>query len=198
MPLYASTAQIKAALRITDSVDDSLVSMAGSAASELIDGYCGRTFGTVTATRIFAPIEALVVQVDDLAAVPTLVESSSNADNVFDLTWTSGVDYQMEPLNGRADGLPWPATRLRAIKSAWWPAALGEATVRITGTFGWPAVPVSVTQAAVIQASRIFARTSSPLGVAGSSDIGVFRVTRAVDPDVAVLLDPYRKMTGTA
>ena len=196
MPLYASTAQIKAALRITDSVDDSLVSMAGSAASELIDGYCGRTFGTVAATRVFAPIEALVVQVDDLAAVPTLVESSSNADNVFDLTWTSGVDYQMEPLNGRADGLPWPATRLRAIKSAWWPAALGEATVRVTATFGWPSVPVSVTQAAVIQACRIFARTSSPLGVAGASDIGVFRVTRAVDPDVAVLLDPYRRMQG--
>jgi len=196
MTLYASTAQIKAALRIADSVDDSLISMAGSAASDLIDGYCGRSFGTVTTTRSFAPLENLLVQVDDLASIPTLVESSSNANNVFDLTWTAGTDYQAEPLNGLADGLAWPYTRLRAIKSAWWPAALGEATVRITATFGWPAVPVSVTQAAVIQACRIFARTSSPLGVAGASDIGVFRVTRAVDPDVGVLLDPFRKMRG--
>ncbi len=31
MALYASTAQIKAALRITDAVDDTLINMAGSA-----------------------------------------------------------------------------------------------------------------------------------------------------------------------
>lgn len=196
--LYASTAQIKAALRVTDTIDDPLISMAGSAASDLIDGYCGRSFGTVTATRTFAPVESLVVQVDDLASLPSLVESSSNADGTYDLTWTAGTDYQAEPLNGIADGLSWPYTRLRAIKNAWWPAALGEATVRVTATFGWPSVPVSVTQAAVIQACRIFARTSSPLGVAGASDIGVFRVTRAVDPDVAVLLDPFRRMRGSA
>ncbi len=50
MTLYASTAEIKAALHIpaSDTVDDALISMAGSAASELIDGYCNRSFGTVT------------------------------------------------------------------------------------------------------------------------------------------------------
>ena len=38
MTAYASLAQVKAALRITDSVDDTLLEMARVAASDLIDG----------------------------------------------------------------------------------------------------------------------------------------------------------------
>ena len=51
MTAYATLAQVKAALRITDSVDDTLLEMARVSASDLIDGYTGRTFtpsGTVT------------------------------------------------------------------------------------------------------------------------------------------------------
>jgi hypothetical protein len=53
-----------------------------------------------------------------------------------------------------------------------------------------------VTQAAIIQASRIFKRLDSPLGVAGFGDMGAIRVGRGLDPDVAQLVEPYRKMTG--
>ena len=55
-----------------------------------------------------------------------------------------------------------------------------------------------MTQAAIIQASRIFARLSSPLGVAGFGDIGVMRVQSKVDPDVEVLLQPYRRLRYAA
>jgi phage gp36-like protein len=44
MTAYATLAQVKAALRITDSVDDTLIEMARESASDLIDGYYGRTF----------------------------------------------------------------------------------------------------------------------------------------------------------
>lgn len=198
MALYASTAQIKAALRINDAIDDSLISMAGTAASDLIDGYCGRTFTTSgTVQRSFAPLDNYVLQVDDLAGTAVTIISSSGADGVFDVTWKP-TDYQLEPLNGQANGQIVPFTRIRAIQDYLWPTAEGEATVKVTGVYGFPSVPAVVTQAAVLQASRIFTRLQSPLGVAGFGEMGVVRVTRALDPDVAALVEPYRRMMGMA
>jgi hypothetical protein len=196
MAIYASTAQIKAALRITDNVDDALIGMAGTAASDLIDGYCGRTFSTTgTVQRSFAPADNYVLQVDDLAGTAVSIISSSGADGVFDITWKTS-DYQLEPLNGVSNGQVVPFTRIRAIQDYLWPTAEGEATVRVTGVYGFPAVPAVVMQAAVLQASRIFTRLQSPLGVAGFGEMGVVRVTRALDPDVAALVEPYRRMMG--
>jgi hypothetical protein len=68
-----------------------------------------------------------------------------------------------------------------------------QALVQITGTFGWSAVPNSVIQACVIQASRLFKRSESPMGVAGYGDLGVMRITsKYLDGDVTQLLDDYR------
>ena len=69
-----------------------------------------------------------------------------------------------------------------------------QALVKVTAVFGWPSVPSTVTQATIIQASRIFKRYDSPLGVAGFGDIGAIRVSRFLDPDVAQLVEPYRRM----
>ena len=69
-----------------------------------------------------------------------------------------------------------------------------EALVQLTAVYGWPSVPEPITQAVIIQASRIFKRYDSPLGVAGFGDLGAIRVTRALDPDVAQLVEPYRRM----
>jgi hypothetical protein len=70
----------------------------------------------------------------------------------------------------------------------------GEATVRVTGVWGYSAVPDAISQACVIQAERIFKRLDSPLGVAGFGDMGVVRVTSRLDSDVAQLVEPYRKL----
>ena len=198
MTAYATLAQVKAALRITDSVDDTLIEMARESASDLIDGYTGRTFTTSgTVTRVFAPADDYVLQTDDLAGTAVTITSSTGADGVFDVTWKT-TDYQLEPLNGVSNGQAVPFTRIRAIQDYLWPTAGGEATVRVTGVFGFPSVPIVVTQATVLQASRIFTRLQSPLGVAGFGEMGVVRVTRALDPDVAALVEPYRRIVGVA
>lgn len=198
MTLYASTSQIKAALRIADFVDDSLLSMAGSAASELIDGYCGRSFGTVTEARYFASDDALVLQIDDIATTSGLQIQTSDFDPPqWEVTWTTS-DYQLEPLNGKSEGLPWAYTRVRAIGDYLWPGLVGEVGVKITATWGWPAVPSTITQAAVIQASRIFKRLDTPLGVT-FGELGAMRVTsRQLDGDVAQLVAPYVRHRGIA
>ena len=198
MTAYGTLAQVKAALRITDSVDDTLIEMARESASDLIDGYTGRTFTTSgTVTRVFAPADDYVLQTDDIAGTAVAITSSTGADGVFDVTWKT-TDYQLEPLNGVSNGQAVPFTRIRAIQDYLWPTAGGEATVRVTGVFGFPSVPIVVTQATVLQASRIFTRLQSPLGVAGFGEMGVVRVTRALDPDVAALVEPYRRIVGVA
>jgi hypothetical protein len=198
MTAYATLAQVKAALRITDSVDDTLLEMARVSASDLIDGYTGRTFTTSgTVTRVFAPADDYVLQTDDLAGTAVTITSSTGADGVFDVTWKT-TDYQLEPLNGVSNGQAVPFTRIRAIQDYLWPTAGGEATVRVRGVFGFPSIPLVITQATVLQSSRIFTRLQSPLGVAGFGEMGVVRVTRALDPDVAALVEPYRRIVGVA
>ena len=193
---YCTLAELKAALRITDSVDDSLLEIAINGASREIDGYCERTFYSTSATRVFAPQSATVCEIDDLSSV-TSIKSSSNGDGTFDVTWTSG-DYQLEPLNGISGGLTSPYTRIRAVGDYLFPefpsyGINSEATVQVVGTFGYSAIPDAVKQACIILSMRQFKRFDSPLGVAGFGDIGVMRVTR-VDPDVAALLEPYMKI----
>ena len=197
---YASLTQVKAALRIptADTLDDALLEMAIESASRLIDGHTARRFFTTgTAIRYFSASDELVTEVDDLASSTIILQTSTMADGVYDTTWDID-DYQLEPLNGDSDGIPWAFTRIRAIKDYLFPVLGLEALVKVTGVFGFPYVPIAVTQGCVIQASRIFKRLDSPLGVAGFGDMGVMRVSRDIDPDVAQLLMPYRRMRNYA
>jgi len=190
---YATLTQVKAALRISDNVDDTLLEMAIESASRMIDGHAGRYFySSGTATRIYAADDALICQIDDLAGTAITLVTDPDADGTWADTWTT-VDYQLEPVNGVVDGLSTPYTRIRATENYNFPTASGEALVKVTGVFGWPAVPIAITQACVIQSSRIFKRLDSPLGVAGWGDMGAVRVSRYLDPDVQQLVAPYVK-----
>ena len=191
---YASLNEVKAALRITDAVDDSLLEMAVESASRLVDGHAGRRFWSAgTASKFFVAQDDYVCEVDDIVSPNIVLQTSNNADGIFDTTWDLD-DYQLEPLNGELDGIAWPYTSIRAIGDYLWPISGGEALVKVTAVFGWPSIPIAIKQATIIQASRIFKRLDSPLGVAGFGDLGAIRVTRDLDPDVAQLVMPYKRM----
>jgi hypothetical protein len=189
---YASLNEIKASARITDNVDDALLELAVESASRMIDSYTQRYFYNAgTATRLFVPQDSYVTEIDDLITLNTLETSDGDT---FGVTWAT-KDYQLEPLNGIVDGLTGhPSTRIRAIDDYTFNVLDGEATVRITGVWGWTAIPIAVKQATIIQASRIMKRNDSPLGVAGFGDMGVIRVGSQLDPDVRQLIEVYRKV----
>jgi hypothetical protein len=189
---YCSLAEIKASARISDSVDDSLLELAVESASRMVDSYTQRYFYNAgTATRLFAPQDSYVAEIDDLISLTTL--QTSDGDD-FGTTWAA-KDYQLEPLNGNVDGLTGhPATRIRAVDDFIFNVLDGEATVRVVGVWGWSAVPIAVKQATVIQAARIFKRNDSPLGIAGFGEMGAVRVGVQLDPDVKHLIDVYRKV----
>ncbi len=189
---YATLAQVKAALRITDSVDDSLLEMAIDSASRLIDGYTYRYFYNAgTATRNFAAEDSYLVLMDDLISISELRTTDEIGSEY--VTWNP-TDYQLQPVNGKQDGLNTPYTSILAVDDKLFNTLGSQALVRITGVWGWSAVPIAVTQATIIQASRIYKRLDSPLGVAGFGDLGAIRVGRALDPDVEQLVMPYRIM----
>jgi hypothetical protein len=189
---YCSLAEIKASARITDNVDDTLLELAVESASRMVDSYTQRYFYNAgTATRLFAPQDSYVAEIDDLVSLTTL--QTSDGDD-FGTTWAA-KDYQLEPLNGNVDGLTGhPATRIRAVDDFIFNVLDGEATVRVVGVWGWSAVPVAVKQATVIQAARIFKRNDSHLGIAGFGEMGAVRVGVQLDPDVKHLIDVYRKV----
>jgi hypothetical protein len=189
---YATLNEIKASARITDTIDDNLLELAVESASRMIDSYTQRYFYNAgTAVRLFVPQDNYVTEIDDAISISKI--ETSDGDN-FGVTWET-KDYQLEPLNGIVDGLTGhPATRIRAVDDFLFNVLAGEATVRVTGVWGWSAVPIAVKQATIIQAARIFKRNDSPLGIAGFGDMGVIRVGSQLDPDVRQLVEVYRKV----
>ena len=189
---YATLTQVKAALRITDSVDDTLLEMAIESASRLIDGYTYRYFYNAgTAVRNFAAEDSYLVNIDDLVSISELKTTDEIGSEYT--TWNA-TDYQLQPVNGKQDGLNIPYTSILAVDDKLFNTLGSQALVRITGVWGWSAVPIAVTQATIIQSSRIYKRLDSPLGVAGFGDLGAIRVGRSLDPDVEQLVMPYRIM----
>jgi hypothetical protein len=187
---YCTLNQIKAALRVNDAIDDSLLEMAVESASRMIDSECDRVFYSTSATRDFVPNDHITVDTDDLTVI-TSVKLDDSGDLTFPITLAVS-DYQAEPVNQRVSGNAFPIYRLRMIGDYLLPIWNRQATVRIQGTYGFTPVPTVITQATVLQGARIFKRLDSPLGFAGFSDMGVARVGR-VDPDVAMLIRPYKK-----
>lgn len=188
---YATLNQIKAAIGVSDGFDDSLLEMAVESASRQIDSYTERSFYNAgTAVRIFSPLDEYLLPTDDFITL-TKVETSEDGES-WDTEW-SATDWQAEPLNGISGGLTSAYTQIRAVDNYLFPVRGGEATARLTGTWGWSSVPIAITQATIILGSRIFKRLDSPLGII-SGELGAMRVGFRLDPDVQHLIEPYRKI----
>ena len=65
--------------------------------------------------------------------------------------------------------------------------------VSVTAKWGWANVPDEVKLATILKAVRLYRRKFSPDGAAGGFTLPVIKVTTREDPDVAMLLEPFRK-----
>ena len=189
-PDYVTVSDLAAYLRIDDSLDDAELAAAITAASRAVDHFCGRQFG-----RTDAPVERVytarrdyqtgwwTVHVDDLAGLPVTVKVAG--DPV--------AGSRLGPLNAAANGRPWTRIEFDAGSERLPTGSPGE--VSVTGIWGWDAVPATVQQATLLQASRLFKRRDAPFGIAGSPESGSeMRLLARVDPDLQVSLYPYRRM----
>jgi hypothetical protein len=173
----------------TSTVDVGVLERAITACSRAIDNFCDRTFWQVTEARVFDACGSYAVDIDDLVSI-TSVKTDDNLDGTHETTWAA-ADYQLLPLRPRSG---WPYTKLQATGTRTLPShtdAQRHGLIEITGTWGWPEVPVDVKQACLLLSARIFSRRESPQGVAGWGDFGMIRVN-AEDRDATALLTPYQ------
>ena len=188
---YCTLGELKAVMRIMDTVDDELLEARISEASRVIDQHCDRRFyadGTATA-RVYVANAYNLVFVDDVSTTTGLVvKTDSTGDGTYATTMTA-AQIQSEPLNATSKGLP--ITSIRTTSSGAFPTVAAPAGVQVTAKWGWPAVPEPVKSACILLAGRLVKRGDSLLGVAGFGDLGAITV-RAIDPDVERMLRPYR------
>jgi len=196
---YASLSEFKAAVGITDSTDDTALQSVLDATDTLIDLYCDRKtgFGTASETRFYTAEDYEYVLTDDLVSVTTL-QTDDDANGTYETTWTSGTDYVLAPRNAALDGFPYT----EIDTSVTWPRNFPKDVylgVRVVGVFGFPSVPAAVKQAEIIQAGAVWNSRTAPFGVIGSADLGgILRMSRALHPEAALILEPYRKRNGLA
>jgi hypothetical protein len=197
---YATLAEVKAAARIpsADTIDDALLELSIEASSREIDGVTERFFySSGTATRVYIPQDLFLLETDDIISV-TSIKTDTTGNGVFTETWADS-DYQLEPLNGIAGGIVTPFTRVRAVGDLLWPIYeprdinAGQASVEITGVFGFSTIPIAIKHATILMSLRLMKRFDSPLGAAGFGDLGVIRVSR-FDPDIEALISPWKKV----
>lgn len=186
---YITLAELKTRLGINDNVDDALLNGAIAAASRGVEGVCNRQFnkaGTAT-PRVFQVDHPHEVVVHDFHTVTGLVVAVDDGSGSYGTTWSS-TEYQLEPLNGLMDGLPWPYEWITAVGSLRFPC-LRRAAVRVTADWGWASVPGDIKEATFVLAEDIAKLRDAPFGVGGYSEYGRIRARK--NPHVMMLVDQY-------
>lgn len=206
-PDYVTLAELKSFLRITDAADDVELGFAITAASRAVDQHTNRQFGKAASAevRYYGGVQdsyqGAVYPCDDLMDTTGLVVRGWNsATKAYDRVFTYTVDFAFAPTNNPAKSLPWEELYFNTSHfSDSSPYPGGFNGLQVTARWGWSAVPTSVKEATLLQAARIFTRRHSPYGVAGSPEMGnELRLLSKVDPDVAVILRPVKRVWAVA
>lgn len=196
---YVTSAALKKTLGITaQSYADDDIATAITAASRGIDNVCQRRFYLDTdanQVRYYTPERTDRLEIDDLTTLTTL-QHDPDGDGTFDETWTVNVDFVLEPLNAAQDASnlqPWTRIRVHPLTSFTFEPRYPR-TVKLTGKFGWPAVPTAIAQAAGVLAAKLVQRSrNAPFGVVAVFDAGAVAQIARNDPDVMFLISPYMR-----
>lgn len=202
-PDYATTAELRSYItRSSVTVDDTELALAVTAASRVVDEFCGRQFGATASAeaRVYTAEwdrrrRRWLIDTDDFQTATGL---EIMVDDDDDETFDKEIDeYRLWPFNAVDVGRPWTRIIVGAESSNF--PTCAEGVVEVTATYGWTSVPTPVKTATLIEANRIFQRRVSPFGIAGSPETGSeLRLLRAVDVDVQKILQPFRRHWGAA
>lgn len=189
---YITVADLGTYLSVSSASYANDLANAINTASREIDGWCARRFyaDAAATARTYWTKDNQTLLIDDAWSIST-VKASSGDNGTYDKTYTSGVDFIAEPLNGVADGLSGlPTWRLR-----WTTPVLPTNTklpaVEVTAKWGWATVPEPIRQACLIIAGEVFKLREAPFGVAGFGEMGAVRIGK-MSPQAVALLRPYR------
>ncbi len=189
---YVTRADVQNALGLGTATlvpDSEEIDQVVTAVSRTIDDYCGRFFYSVAGTVTFTADDYLFLPIGDWSSV-TSVKTDENNDGTCEVTLTSGTDYRLAT-NKVVPGWPYTAIQITSFGSHTLPLGVTEG-VEVVGTRGWSSIPAPIVAAALLQSSRVHARRQTPYGVAGSPEGGIVRLLSRLDPDVELMIRPYR------
>lgn len=184
---YATLAELKTFLRITDTNDDTELQSKLTAASRRVERDTGRRFylDTVASAKTYRLTHDTKLIVDDFGTTSGLVVAVGDGT-----TWSTvnASLYRTLPENSLSEGKA--AYVIERINSCW---PLGyQGFAQVTAKWGWPAVPDEIKAATLLVAGRLFRRKDSPEGVRGLNDLGQVYISR-YDPDYDWLISAYVK-----
>jgi len=193
---YIDREDLKSTLSLTgQTYADADIDRAITAASRGIDQTCGRRFypdPDSTHVRYFTPKDHLTFPIGDLITL-TSFQTDTAGTGSFSTAWVQNTDFILEPLNALEEGFGQPFNRIRvlprqtALRLYGWPRE-----AKVTGQWGWAAVPEPVKQYTAILAGRLLKRArEAPFGIVSLGFEGeAARIARS-DPEGAFLLGPY-------
>ena len=153
------------------------------AGERTVNEYCQRIFDVAGAAsaRTYAASATEILRIHDCTTV-TLVTT--------DGTTVAATEYQTEPLNLLSwSGATRPIEQIRRLLSIW-PVSTGGATISVTATWGWSAVPADVKQATRLIAKELLAERND-----GSEQPNSAQAAQArLNPYVRQLLNPLRRV----
>jgi hypothetical protein len=202
------------------------IDVAVEAASRMIDEFCCREVGafsadTTSSARVFAPISFAEVYVDDISSASGVTVAVDNTGTGVYAQTFAATDYQLEPVNAIVKGRP--INQIRAVGAKFFPIydyaspwvtvganrtfyapgavnpiinRVGQATVQVTATWGWPSIPMPIKQATIIQSVMLYQAKDAPAGLAGTPDMGQIRYPTGLHPSAIMLCKPYVQNAG--
>lgn len=194
---YATAAALKTLANISDSADDSLIGSICDRVNQYIETTTGRVLAPISSTTylydgdgtntLFLPLPTDKAPIGGIRAL-TLVEIALYTGASY-TTVTSGEYFLRNQL-----GMTGPYQRLMlSDKGTYRTFPPGYATVRLTGTAGWAAIPDDITDVALVIAQRAWnARQVGYQDVAGVDEMGRPSVARFVSGRDKEILRSYR------
>lgn len=169
------------------------------AATTAINNHTHRQFDNVTGYRLLPSLGGYRLDIPDLAAVDT-IEIDTTDNGTFDTT-VATADYELGTwresgriiVDDAEVDTNWPYEFVTLLNRPW-PTGRRANHVKITGDWGWQSVPTPIRDAAMMLTIRYAQRMQqAPFGVQSWGELGALAI-RSHDPDVAALIDDYRKV----
>lgn len=197
---YATLAQAKTFLSITDSVDDTLLESLIQSASRSIDRIANRRFyaDTSASARTYRASSPVFLPVDDISSLTSLlVKTDDDGDGTFETTLTINSDFVVDPLTALAVGRPITQITIIGNTNSFpiFPGLFSNGLrpgVQVTALWGWPSVPDDIQIACLILTADLYKRKDSPGGVLGLGDLGAVRMS-PLGRDVTAMVRAYKK-----
>jgi hypothetical protein len=196
---YSDAATYRAVIDKTDTGEDAEILVDLTAVSRWLEQELGTFFtrdAADVARDIIVPRTGPSLLLDaPLSAAPTSVQVDTNNDGVVDTTYAA-TDYRLLPLNADKGPEPRPYDELLIVED--WstrPQWQEGQLVRVTGRWGWPAVPEAIKRACIHLTAIL--RLETPRVQTQITDIGqVVQTSREARGIIADLYRRYRAYGG--